>query len=42
MQNVFFQKTGFEPFLKHGLFHWNMGQEPFVRDRVETAFDVAF
>ena len=39
---MFFHESGFEPFLEHGFFHGNMAKKPFVRNGVETAFDVAF
>ncbi len=42
IENVFFHESGFEPFLEYGLFHWNMAKEPFMRNGVETALNVAF
>src|SRR5712691_9071268 len=42
VKDVLLHISRFEPFLEHGLFHWNMGDEPFMRDRVETALNVSF
>jgi site-specific DNA recombinase len=42
MQDVFVHVPCFQPLPEYGLVHWDVGQEPFVRNGVKTAFDVAF
>src|SRR5437899_8967814 len=42
MEDVLLHISRFQPFLEHGFLHWNMGQEPCVRNSVKTAFDVSF